>query len=134
MQGGPQALTDLLEHFDLAQKIRNTCCPIDMTSYFGNKYFMPCMLKVSPDERSQTAPLQKPFQQAAILHIFFNTGYVPPGFFVRLIAQMTSQEAYIPLFKNIVYRDNITFKYKEIDELSILLSLYRVSESIFNAS
>ena len=47
-------------------------------------------------------------QVAATLHIVFEMGYVPPGFFVRLIAQMTTKFAL--MFDSGVYRDRIMFK------------------------
>ena len=123
LEGGPQALADLLVHFDLAQEIEH--CPDDMKHHEGNKYFMPCILKVSPDKRPQTA--QPAIRRAATLHIFFSTRYVPPGFFVRLIARMTAYKAYTPLFDNVVYRNSITFQCNEIDRVSITESLQSVS-------
>ena len=48
LEGGHQALADLLEHFDLAHKISQ--CPREMQHYEGNKYFVPCMLKARPHD------------------------------------------------------------------------------------
>ena len=108
LEGGPQALADLLVHFDLAQEIEH--CPNDMHTCIGKKYYMPCMLKVRQNgDKEERSPPDEPTRQAAILHIFFDMGYVPPGFFVRLIARMTAHKAYRLLFDNVVYRDSITF-------------------------
>ena len=123
LEGGAQGLADLLEHFDLAHKISQ--CPRDMDLYKGNKYFVPCMLNARPNngphrELEQiTGQTQEEIRQAATLHIIFNTDYVPPGFFVRLVARMTNNKNYIPCLDRIVYRDSIEFMYNEIDRVTI---------------
>ena len=123
LEGGAQGLADLLEHFDLAHKISQ--CPRDMDLYEGNKYFVPCMLNArphdGPDREAEqiTGQTQEAIQQAATLHIIFNTDYVPPGFFVRLVARMTNNKNYIPCLDRVVYRDSITFLYNEIDRITI---------------
>ena len=119
----PQGLADLLDHFDLAKMINH--CPHDMKFYKGRKYFVPGMLKVQPEGHSECFQIS-PVRQAATLHVLFSTGYVPPGFFVRLIARMTDHKAYSPLLDNVVYRDSITFQCNEIDRVSIVESLLSV--------
>ena len=130
LEGGPQALADLLVHFDLAQEIEH--CPNDMHTCIGKKYYIPCMLKVRHKE--ERSPPDEPTRQAAVLHIFFDMGYVPPGFFVRLIARMTAHKAYRPLFDNVVYRDSITFQCNEIDRVNITESLQSVSVNFHRKS
>ena len=123
LEGGAQALADLLEHFDLAHKISQ--CPREMQRYEGKKYFVPCMLKARPHDgpdreaEKMTGQPQEVFQQAATLHITFNTGYVPPGFFVRLAARMTNSKNCVPILERGVYRDSITFLYGEVDRVTI---------------
>ena len=123
LEGGAQALADLLEHFDLAHKISQ--CPREMQRYNGNKYFVPCKLKARPrdgpdrEAEKMTGQPQEVFQQAATLHITFNTGYVPPGFFVRLAARMTNSKNCTPILERGVYRDSITFLYGEVDRVTI---------------
>ena len=132
LEGGPQALADLLDHFDLAKKIYQ--CPRDMQQYKGIKYFMPCMLKVRPPK-----VIRQPLggiREASTLHIVFNMGYVPPGFFVRVVARMTSNKKYTPLLdlEEVVYRDSITFQYNEIDRITITESFQSVSVRICRVS
>jgi GTPase SAR1 family protein len=121
LQGGAQALADLLEHFDLAKSISQ--CPRDMQSYPGIKYFVPCMLKARPKGVQNDQTPIKAVRRAATLHIVFNMGYVPPGFFVRVIARMINKDEYIPLLDKVVYRDSITFQYKKIDRVTVSESL-----------
>lgn len=132
LEGGPQALADLLDHFDLAKKISQ--CPRDMQQYKGIKYFMPCMLKVRPPKKIRQ-PLEG-IREASTLHIVFNMGYVPPGFFVRVIARMTSNKRYTPLLdlEEVVYRDSITFQYNDIDRVTIRESLQSVHVNIYRIS
>ena len=132
LEGGPQALADLLDHFDLAKKISQ--CPRDMQQYKGIKYFMPCMLKVQPHK--EVSHQLGSNEEASTLHVVFNMGYVPPGFFVRVVARMTSNKSYIPLLdlEEVVYRDSITFQYNQIDRVSISESFESVSVSICRVS
>ena len=123
LRDGAQALADLLEHFDLAKKISSV--PREMRRYEGHKYFVPCMLKArsqeGPDhemERMSGQP-QEAVQEAATLHIIFNTEYIPPGFFVRLAARMTNSEKCTPIFERGIYRDSITFRFGEVDRVTI---------------
>ena len=138
LEGGAQALADLLEHFDLAHIISN--CPREMQYYKGNKYFVPCMLKArphdGPDREAEqiTGQPKGAIRQATTLHITFDTGYVPPGFFVRLAARMTKYCT--PILNRDVYRNSITFLYNEIDRVTIAesSSLLSVEVDIFRVS
>ena len=117
LKGGGQALVDLLEHFDLAHEMID--CPGKML-YKGRNYFMPCMLQSQPTGKNQPNNTIDPSftRKAATLLISFNMGYVPPGFFVRFIVQMAKNKDCNPILTK-VYRDNITFQYKEIDRIII---------------
>ena len=97
LEGGPQAIADLLEHFDLAKNIYKF--PQDMSFYKGLKYFVPCLLKVQPKSEISSVSQLNPVREAADLHILFNMRYVPPGFFVRLIAHFTNHKEYVPEVK-----------------------------------
>lgn len=144
LEKGAQALADLLDHFDLAKKINQ--CPRDMDQFKGIKYFMPCMLKVQPkegpDRELERVSGQPPVavRQAATLHIVFNMGYVPPGFFVRVVARMTNNKRYTPLLDTVVHRNSITFRYKEIgyeeeiDRVTIAESLQSIQVNVFRVS
>ena len=131
LRGGAQALADLLEHFDLAQKISSV--PKEMQHYKGCKYFVPCMLKAQAQEgpmESMTEQPQETIQKAATLHVVFNTGCIPPGFFVRLAARMTSNERCTPKFERAIYRDSITFSFGDVDRVTISESKSLVSVQV----
>ena len=135
LEGGPQAIVDVLVHFDLATEINE--CPFDMTSSRGKKYFMPCVLKVKPKSEStenSEPPQLKPVREAAILYMQFSTGYVPPGFFVRLVAHMSNQEGYTPLLDREVYRNSILFKCRDIDRIIVSESLESISVRFFRVA
>ena len=131
LREGAQALVDLLVHFDLAAKISQV--PKEMRRYEGCKYFVPSMLKALSQQHADqetermTGQPQESIQKAATLHIIFNTGYVPPGFFVRLAAQITKNKKCTPIFERGVYRDSITFRYGEVDRVTITESKTLVS-------
>lgn len=114
---GPEALVELLDHFDLAKKIKK--CPEKFQHIAGDKYFIPCMLEMKPSLDSEPTDHQNPSssRKAATLHIVFKMGFVPPGFFVRLAAQMTMKLE--PLFDSGVYRDSITYEYGDHDIVTI---------------
>ena len=134
LEGGPQALVDLLDHFDLAKKIEKF--PDDMSFYKGLKYFVPCFLKVQPKSKSEGLSQFNPIREAVDLRILFNVRYVPPGFFVRLIALMTNHKEYVPLLdqKEKVYRNSIVFQCRDIDRVIISESLKCVSVKIFRVT
>ena len=127
--GGGQALMDLLEHFDLAKQI--DVYPREMGFYRGIKYFVPCMVKVRPKGVNIQEATPRPTRQAATLYVSFNTGYTPPGFFIRLIARITNPKEYTPLLDRQVYRDSITFKCNELDRLIISESLQTLNLNYF---
>ena len=127
--GGGQALMDLLEHFDLAKQI--DVYPREMGFYKGIKYFVPCMVKVRPKGVNIQEATPKRIRQAATLYVSFNTGYTPPGFFIRLIARITNHKGYTPLLNRQVYRDSITFKCNELDRLIISESLQTLNLNYF---
>ena len=112
----PECLVTLLEHFNLAKKV--TQCPDIFQHTKGDMYFIPCMLEMHP--RSDLDPMDQSTttrQAAATLHIVFKMGFVPPGFFVRLAARMTTK--FEPLFDSGVYRDSVTFGYRDYDTATI---------------
>ena len=103
----PRELVTVLEYFNLAQKVEE--CPQVFKHITGDRYFIPCMLEMHPNSATELTIQNTSTQQvAATLHIVFEMGYVPPGFFVRLIAQMTTQ--FKPMFDSGVYRDRIMFR------------------------
>ena len=126
LTGGAQALVDLLEHFDLAKKIDNSSVPKEIRRHNGYMYFVPCMLKDRLQEgphgeaEKTTGKPQKVIQEAATLHITFNTKYIPPGFFIRLAVQMTKSKMCTLAFdESGMYRDSINFRYGQVDRVTI---------------
>ena len=100
----PKDLVALLDNFDLAKEI--TQCP-EKFHHPGKSYFVPCMLEMHTKSMKKRTAV---YQTAATLHISFELDYVPPGFFVRLAAQMTTK--FKPLFENDndpIRRNRITF-------------------------
>lgn len=127
---GTQALADLLEHFNLAKKINICSLPKDVQWYEKYAYFIPCVLKAELQEgpfQEKMETSQKAFKKAATLHIVFNTGCIPPGFFVSLAALMIVSDKYTPKFERCNYRNSITFIYEKIDRITITESKSLVS-------
>ena len=116
----PQALVDLMEHFLLAAPI--TCTKRD--HFKGGQvkeYFVPSMLSVFTPNTS--LPFNNEYyQKATPVYLVFNTGYVPPGFFIRLAAVLAKKGEFKILFRRGVYRNRITLEYGEakVDEVVIM--------------
>ena len=113
----PQSLVDLLVHFLLAAPIEN----VKITNHPGKEYFVSLVLPAFSFADSLESELPK--RQAAPLHLLFNTYYVPPGFFSRLVTVLLSQSNFRVAFNKGVYRDRIVMLYgenhKEVDELTL---------------
>ena len=58
------------------------------------------------------------FKKAAPIHITFPSGYVPPGYYVRLITSLASKKGVMVLFHTGIYRDQISMNIG-IDNLTI---------------
>ena len=123
----PAALIEMLEHFLLA-------APIVTTKLHGKsdqvkEYFVPHMLRfhlamksshskgrkvkaffsslISPQQsRAQNDKI--PLKKAAPVHLTFLSGYVPPGYYVRLATSLASKEGVLVHFYSGIYRDQIT--------------------------
>ena len=124
LQGGAKMFVDVLDHFDLIKEISEY--PEYMKFREAKRYFVPCMLKRHPCVEKG---LEEGIRNAVTLHIAFNMGYVPPGFYIRLIAQMTKQ-GFTPLIDQEVFRDSIIFKCREIDRIVVHESLKSISIKI----
>ena len=112
----PQAVVDLLEHFLLAVPIKTT----RIHFYIGKEYFVPCML----DAPSESIPCHFPFQRSTDvhttepMHLILNTHYVPPGFYIRLLASIAKHEDCNIVFEQ-SSRYTVTFDYQEVDEITM---------------
>ena len=116
----PDVLLGILDKFDIAKKIKQA--PKCMKHDKDDKYFMPCMLSLLDQEGSGPTEVQNPIQ-AATLHIVFpEMSFVPPGFFVRLVARLASNEQDFKLpFESdgCIWRDFISFQYDQYNEVNI---------------
>ena len=112
----PQAVVDLLEHFLLAVPIKTT----RIHPYIGKEYFVPCML----DAPSESVPGHSPsylgtdVHTAKPMHLIFSTHYIPPGFYVRLLASIAKHEDCCIIFEQ-SNRYAVTFDYQEVDEITV---------------
>ena len=132
----PQVLIDLLVHFLLAAPINETS---KVTNIKGKEYFISCVLPAYSSDQKQTRSQQCVIKQAAPLHLLFNTYYVPPGFFSRLVTTLINRKRFRVSFGKGVYRDRITLFYGtahcEIDEVrltkcqsSVKIEIYRTEQ------
>ena len=113
----PQAVVDLLEHFLLAVPIKTTNeHPYDV----GKEYFVPCMLDAPSESIPHHSPshLSTDAHTAEPMYLIFNTHYVPPGFYVRLLASIAKHEGYEIVFEQ-TNRYAVTFDYQEVYEISV---------------
>ena len=132
----PQSLVDLLEHFLLTVPIKTT----HIHPYKGKEYFVPCMLKApsqttlpqSSNSDESSAPMAKP------MHLIYDTHYVPPGFYVRLLAAVVGNPHCRVLFRQI-NRFAVTVTYQAVDEItlsehpdSIEVQVTRAAQGVLN--
>ena len=80
------------------------------------QYFMPLVLK-STQVNSSSMILPSDSIQAAPLHITFNSGFVPPGFFTRFVVVLTNKMEL--WFEKGIYRNHVTFRYQDPNSTSI---------------
>ena len=113
----PQAVVDLLKHFLLAVPIKTTNeHPYDE----GKEYFVPCMLEAPSESIPYHSPshLSTDAHTAEPMHLVFHTHYVPPGFYVRLLASIAIHEGYEIVFEQ-TNRYAVTFDYQEVYEITM---------------
>ena len=134
----PQALVDLLEHFLLTVPIKTA----HIHPYKGKEYFVPCMLKAPSEttvsQSSNSNETCAPILMAKPMHLIFDTQYVPPGFYVRLLATIVRNPLCRVLFLQI-NRFSVTVAYQEVDEItlrehpdSIEVQVTRVAQGALN--
>ena len=124
-----QSLVDLLVHFLLAAPINE----VKITNLPGNEYFVSLVLPAHTAADSQADSQPAVTKQAAPIYLLFNTYYVPPGFFSRLVTTLLSKPCYDAkhnktmfrvAFSKGVYRDRIVLLYgytnSEIDEITLI--------------
>ena len=120
----PQGLVDLLKNFLLAAPLetRRFC---DAFPFEVKKmYFVPCMLSVptgtNTDGECEEGKLhtRDAVLRAEPLHLTFNTHYVPPGFFVRVVTSLAKSQQCDVLF-DMCDRGSVVYAYGEVDEFEV---------------
>ena len=103
----PSSLVDMLEHFLLAAPIVTN--GVHPKSGRVKEYFVPLMLQhqLSQSTLSSSQP-SSAVKSAAPIHLTFLSGYVPPGYFVRLATSLASKKEVKVLFHSGIYRNQIT--------------------------
>ena len=103
----PSSLVDMLEHFLLAAPIVTE--DVHPNSGKVKEYFVPLMLQYhfSQPTLSSSQP-SSAVKSAAPIHLTFLSGYVPPGYFVRLATSLGSMKEVNVLFHSGIYRNQIT--------------------------
>ena len=103
----PSSLVDMLEHFLLAAPIVTN--GVHPKSGRVKEYFVPLMLKhhLSQSTLSSSQP-SSAVKSAAPIHLTFLSGYVPPGYFVRLATSLAARKEVKVLFHSGIYRNQIT--------------------------
>ena len=103
----------VLVHFRIAVEVKTDKYPPP-----SKQYFMPLVLKSAKVNRSSMT-LPSDSIQAAPLHITFNSGYVPPGFFTRFVVVLANAKEIELCFEKGVYRNRVTFRYQDPNSNSI---------------
>ena len=119
----PQFLMDLLVHFLLAAPIEAAS---KVTNVDGKEYFISCVLPASDSttrDKKRVIHTKMVIKQATPLHLLFNTYYVPPGFFPRLVTTLVNSRKFRVSIAEGIYCDSITMFYGnahcEIDEVTL---------------
>ena len=114
----PSSLVDMLEHFCLAAPIVTN--GVHPKSGKVNEYFVPLMLDhhLPQSTLSSSPPQPSAVESAAPIHLTFLSGYVPPGYFVRLATSLSAKKEVNVLFHPYIFRDQITMDIG-VDRLTI---------------
>ena len=126
-QMDPQGLVDLLEKFLLAAPLETGRFSDRFPFKVEKVYFVPCMLS-APIEKSAESDTAREREgklhsrdavlRAEPLHLVFNTNYVPPGFFVRLVTSLAKSERCKILF-DLCDRCSVVYAYDEVNEFEV---------------
>ena len=68
---------------------------------------------------STDSPLSSAVKRAATLYVVFGAGYIPPGFYVRLVTCLTKREGVVVLFEAGIYSNQVTMRIGDVDMLTI---------------
>ena len=114
----PSSLVDTLEHFCLAAPIVTN--GVHPKSGKVKEYFVPLVLHhhLPQSTLSSSPPQPSAVKSAAPIHLTFLSGYVPPGYFVRLATSLAAKKEVNVLFHPGIYRNQITMDIG-VDRLTI---------------
>ena len=118
----PQKIIDLLEHFLIVFPIHSS----NKHPYKGLEYFVPSMLPLCTEHTTTSC-----IQSTTPLHLAFSTKYLPPGFFTRLVAAMSTHPHLQIDFSGKLYRNAIKFHYGPPGQLLDKVSLTQDKSSIY---
>ena len=107
----PKDFIEVLLHFCLAAQV--TIEDQHVCSSRHKQYFIPAILKLCQDNNTIATQSDKEVEVASPFHITFETGFVPPGFFTRLIAVLAAHPSTFLYLEEGVYRNRVTFRYQE---------------------
>ena len=133
-QVSPQSIVEMLQHFLLAAPI--TTAGLHAASGKQKEYFVPLMLEhrltiSTTQEPSTDSPLSSAVKRAATLYVTFESGYVAPGFYVRLATCLYDREGVVVLFEAGIYRNQISMRIGDADMLIITEHIDSVEVSFF---
>ena len=117
----PQKIIDLLEHFLIVFPIRSN----NKHLCKGREYFVSSMLPLCTDHSTTSC-----IRSTAPLHLVFSTNYLPPGFFTRLVAAMSTHPNLQIDFSGKLCRNAIKFHYGPPGQLLDKVSLTENKSSI----
>ena len=109
----PEDFIEVLLHFRLAAQVEED----QICSSRYKQYFIPSILKLCQDNTIATH--SKELETASPLHIRFETGFVPPGFFTRFVAVIAAHPNTTLYLQKGVYRNRVTFRYEDEKNRSI---------------
>ena len=113
----PESMMELLVYFRLAAEVHTSQYHIPDVK----QYFLPAVLKsYCGDPGTVISNYQ---QRATPLHITFKTGFVPPGYFTRLVTTLASKSSFKLEFKYGIYRNRVTFLYGTPPDLLTLTNI-----------
>ena len=104
----PEDFIEVLVHFCLAAQVTiedQNICPSR-----HKQYFIPAILKLCQGNNTIATHSK---EVASPLHITFETGFVPPGFFTRFVAVIAAHPNTTLYLEKGVYRNRVTFRYQE---------------------
>ena len=99
------ALISLLKHYLLLVPVSET--PPTVASYSCKSYFLPAMLPLYKESKAKPSP--PALQSTDPLCLAFSTKYLPPGFFVRLVAVLAHDDKFKILYERNLFRNSACF-------------------------